>query len=123
MATDKQYTVAGVSTSTDGTKIRFANDVMRVKVLAKNGHSNITLVELPNSMLKTEAAKFIAQLDEFQDTEAQIAIAEYLEKHDKQPKARVEVKKAVKAAVQKRTVADTVMAEAKAKVNLEDAPF
>ena len=41
------YTVAGVSTLNGDTKIRFANDVMRIKVLAKNGHENIQLVELP----------------------------------------------------------------------------
>ena len=60
MATDKRYTVAGVSTLNGDTKVRFANDVMRIKVLAKNGHTDIQLVELPEAMLKTEAAKFMA---------------------------------------------------------------
>jgi hypothetical protein len=99
MATDKTFTVAGVSTLNGECKIRFANDVMRVKNLAKSGHSDIRLVEMPDAVLKTEAAKFIATLPEFADAEAQTAIAEYLAKHDKQPKVKVEVKKAVKAAV------------------------
>jgi thioredoxin-related protein len=99
MATDKTFTVAGVSTLNGECKIRFANDVMRVKNLAKNGHSDIRLVEMPEAVLKTDAAKFIATLPEFADAEAQAAIAEYLAKHDKQPKVKVEVKKAVKAAV------------------------
>ena len=38
MATDKKFAVAGVSTLDGKTKIRFANDVMRIKILAKNGH-------------------------------------------------------------------------------------
>lgn len=97
MATTKMYTVAGVSTLNGETKARFANDTMRIKVLAKNGHTDIQLAELPEAMLKTDAAKFLATLPEFQDAASQEAISEYLTKHDKQPK--VEVKKAVKAAV------------------------
>jgi hypothetical protein len=99
MATDKQFTVAGVSKLNGDYKIRFANDVMRVKNLAKSGHEDIRLIELSTAMLKVDAAKFIATLPEFADAEAQEAISEYLTKHDKQPKAKVEVKKAVKAAV------------------------
>jgi hypothetical protein len=99
MATDKVFSVAGVSKLNGDYKIRFANDSMRVKSLAKNGHEDIRLVELAEAMLKTEAAKFIATLPEFADADAQAAIAEYLDKHDKQPKVKVEVKKAVKKAV------------------------
>jgi hypothetical protein len=121
MATDKRYTVAGVSTLNGDTKIRFANDVMRIKVLAKNGHENIQLVELPEAMLKTEIAKFLATLPEFQDADSQSAVAEYLGKHDRAPK--VEVKKAVKKAV----AVKPAKAPAKAKVTVptdaEDAPF
>ncbi len=123
MATDKTFTVAGVSTLNGDCKIRFANDVMRVKNLAKSGHEDIRLVELPEAMLKTDAAKFIAALPEFEDTVAQEAIVTYLEKHDKQPKAKVEVKKAVKKAV----AVKPAKAPAKAKVTVpadaEDAPF
>lgn len=99
MATDKTFSVAGVSKLNGDYKIRFANDSMRVKNLAKSGHEDIRLVELSDAMLKIDAAKFIATLDEFQDASAQEAIAEYLTKHDKQPKVKVEVKKAVKKAV------------------------
>lgn len=99
MATDKTFTVAGVSTLNGECKIRFANDVMRVKNLAKSGHEDIRLVEMPEAVLKTDAAKFLLTLPEFADATAQEAIQAYLDKHDKQPKAKVEVKKAVKAAV------------------------
>lgn len=140
MATDKTFTVAGVSTLNGDCKIRFANDVMRVKTLSKGGHDDIRFIEMPEAMLKTEAAKFIAALPEFEDAVAQEAIAEYLDKHDKQPKVKVEVKRAVKAAVATKpvkaavatkpaaTVKAPVVTKTKAEVRAvldaaEDAPF
>jgi hypothetical protein len=124
MATDKLYTVAGTSTLNGETKARFANDTMRIKVLAKNGHTDITLVELPSEMTKVEAAKFLATLEEFSGADAQEAIGEYLVKHDKQPKAKVEVKKAVKKAVASKP-AKTAKVDAPAYdiSTAEDAPF
>lgn len=103
MATDKVFTVAGTSKLEGEMKVRFANDVMRVKVLAKHGHTDITLVELPNAMSKLEAAKFIQSLDEFQGVAEQAAIADYLDRNDekpaKAPKAKAE--KPAKAATAK----------------------
>ena len=63
MATTKKFAVAGVSTLAGKTKIRFANDVMRIKILAKNGHSDIELVELPNEMTKAEIAQYLVSVD------------------------------------------------------------
>lgn len=124
MATDKTFTVAGVSKLKGDYKIRFANDVMRVKNLAKSGHEDIRLVELDEAMLKTDAAKFIQTLPEFEDAEAQGAIAEYLAKHDKQPKAKVEVKPAVKAAVTVKPAKAPKVSEPKVDIaNMEDSPF
>lgn len=54
MATEKRFAVAGISTLNGKTKIRFANDTMRIKILAKNGHENIELVDLPREMTKAE---------------------------------------------------------------------
>jgi hypothetical protein len=54
MATDKKFTVAGASTLSGVTKIRFANDTMRIKILSKNGHEDIELIELPVEMTKAE---------------------------------------------------------------------
>jgi len=120
MATDKVFTVAGVSKLNGDYKVRFANDSMRVKGLAKNGHEDIRLVELAEAMLKTDAAKFIATLPEFADADAQTAIAEYLDKHDKQPKVKVEVKKAVKKAV---ATKPAKAPKVTVPVDAEDAPF
>lgn len=62
MATDKRFAVAGVSTLEGKTKIRFANDAMRVKILAKNGHTDVELVELPREMTKAEIAQHLAEI-------------------------------------------------------------
>ena len=55
MATDKLFKVVGVSTLDGETKVRFANDTMRVKVLDKNGHTDIMLIELDEAMTKLDA--------------------------------------------------------------------
>ena len=63
MATEKKFAVAGVSTLEGKTKIRFANDTMRIKILAKNGHTNIELVDLPHEMTKGEIAQHMIDTD------------------------------------------------------------
>ncbi len=63
MATDKKFAVAGISTLNGKTKIRFANDSMRVKILAKNGHTDVELIELPHEMTKGEIAQYMHEQD------------------------------------------------------------
>ena len=111
MATTKLFNVRGTSKLDGEYKVRFANDVMRIKVLNKHGHEDITLVELPNEMTKLEAAKFIQSLDEFSDVNAQAAIADYLDRKDTTPKRTVATKAKSKASAVEAAVA------------LEDAPF
>lgn len=57
MATEKKFAVAGVSTLAGKTKIRFANDAARIKILIKNGHSDVELIDLPREMTKAEIAQ------------------------------------------------------------------
>jgi hypothetical protein len=56
MTTAKKFTVAGVSTLEGKTKIRFANDSLRIKILEKNGHQGVELINLPHEMTKAEIA-------------------------------------------------------------------
>lgn len=63
MATGKLFSVTGASTLAGKTKIRFANDSMRVKILAKNGHTDVELVELPREMTKAEIAQYLVEID------------------------------------------------------------
>lgn len=62
MATDKKFAVAGVSTLAGKTKVRFANDMMRIKILAKNGHTDVQLVDLPREMTKAEIAAHMVEI-------------------------------------------------------------
>ena len=76
MATNKTFSVAGVSTLNGKTKIRFANDVMRIKILAKNGHQGIEMVNLPHEMTKGEIAQHLVSIGfESDRPEVQEAIA------------------------------------------------
>jgi len=81
MATDKTFTVAGVSKHKGEYKVRFANDVMRVKVLTKGGHEDIRLVELDEPLSKLDAVLAIKNMTEFADVNAQNAFLEYIERN------------------------------------------
>jgi hypothetical protein len=118
---DKLFSVAGVSTLNGETKARFANDVMRIKVLRKNNHENILLVELPREMTKLEAAEFIRTLPEFDAPEAQEAIDEAIGKRA----TKVQRKPAAKAPVVTKPKSKEAKVEAKGVDldSLDDAPF
>ena len=62
MATDKKFSAAGVSTLSGKTKIRFANDTMRIKILGKNGHQDVELIDLPREMTKAEIAQHMVEV-------------------------------------------------------------
>jgi hypothetical protein len=118
MATDKLFNVAGVSKLNGEYKVRFATDIMRIKVLAKHGHEDIRLAELDAAVTKLEAVKELATMDEFQDVAAQAAIAEYLD--EKTPKAKA-TKPVAKAAPKAKAPAKAKAVKATAEE--EDAPF
>ena len=115
MATTKLFNVFGTSKLNGEYKVRFANDVMRIKVLAKHGHEDITLVDLETPTTKYEGIKAIALMPEFANASAQAAITEYLT--EKAPKA---AKVAPKAAA---VVTKKAPAKTKAAVENDDAPF
>ena len=90
MSTNKMYTVAGVSTSNGKTKVRFANDyVGRFKILTKNGHTDVNILELPNSMSKGDVCKFLSTHEKFQDEASQSAISEFVVRNVKVSKPAV----------------------------------
>ena len=122
MATDKLFTVAGTSKLDGEYKVRFANDVLRIKVLAKHGHEDITLVELPEAMTKVEAVKFIKTLDEFSGVASQAAIADYLDRKDEAPKAAKTPATKAKAPA-KAKAAPKATAKVADTSDMEDAPF
>lgn len=90
------FKVAGVSKSDGVVKVRFANDITRVKLLAKNGHTDINLIELPEAMEKPAVVKHLMTTDIYQNPEYRQAIDEADEKY-----SGANVVKAAKAAVVK----------------------
>jgi hypothetical protein len=63
MATTKTYTVTGSTKLNGKTKIRFCNDIMRIKVLDKNGHEDVNLLDLPEPMTKGQIAQYLMDRD------------------------------------------------------------
>ena len=93
MATVKTFEVAGVSTQNGVTKVRFANDyVGRFKILAKNGHQDINLIELGEKLTKAEICKVLMSHPKFQDEAAQTAISEFVVRNVKEVAAELETK-------------------------------
>jgi len=116
MATEKTFAVAGVSTLNGKTKIRFANDAMRVKILAKNGHTGVDLVDLPREMTKAEIAQHLFEID---FAKGRIEILDAIKDLAKKNKVKV---------AETKTAAPKAKAAAKAEkaissAELENAPF
>jgi hypothetical protein len=57
------FTVAGVSKHAGEFKVRYANDMMRVKVLEKNKHTHIDLLELPEAMPKDAIPAYLLKIN------------------------------------------------------------
>lgn len=140
----KTFTHAGVSKLNGEFKVRYANDSLRTKVLIKNGHTDIDIVELKNPMSKEDAVAYLLSIDfatqnGVTNAEVQAALlaevdkrtdAESTPKAAKAPKAKkstpsmdaIKAKVAAKkAAVPKSTV--TKAEVQKQLADLEDAPF
>jgi hypothetical protein len=58
-----KFSHAGTSTQNGVTKVRYANDAMRTKVLIKNGHTNVDIIELREPMTKEDAIAYLISID------------------------------------------------------------
>lgn len=85
MATDKTFKVVGVSKHNGEYKVRFAKDIMRIKVLAKNGHEDIRLAELPEPLDKRSAILAIVDMPEYADVNAQACFDEWFSSNPQKP--------------------------------------
>jgi hypothetical protein len=126
MATEKTFTVAGVTTKDGVCKVRFANDIEgRSDLLIKGGHTDVVFVELGAELTKTEAVAAIKDRPEFAGAEAQAAIKLFMIKNGmvetvKRPRGRP---RKVKAEVVAETAAEpevAVQAEVKAEAKVEE---
>jgi hypothetical protein len=100
MATNKKFSVVGSSTFNGKTKVRFANDSMRVKILAKNGHTDINLVSLPREMYKWEIAEHLKSIDFAKGNPATQAAVDYIAKKNPKPAEASETTSAVENTVE-----------------------
>jgi len=136
----KTFTHAGVSTLDGVTKARFCNDALRQKVLIKNGHTNIDIVELMSPMTKEDAVAALLKAN-FANGNATVQAALEAEVEKRAPKAgnkdapKKEVKKPKKAPTPKPSL-DAIKARGEAVkkavtkaqieaqlADLEDAPY
>ena len=134
----KLFKVAGVSRRNGTFKARFANDMTRVKVLAKTGSTDIDLIELKEAMTKEDIVAYLLSID-FDNGNAEIraALEQELDKRTSTPKA-TKAPKAAKAkkstpsldAIKARGEAAKKSASTKSKAeieaqlaDLEDAPY
>ena len=93
MATTKTYSVAGTSTLNGVTKIRFANDfVSRLKILFKNGHENVELIELGGEFTKAEVCQILMSQPKMQSEDQQSAIYEFVVRNCKEIASEIEDK-------------------------------
>ena len=91
MATSKTFEVAGTSTLNGITKIRFANDYIgRFKILHKNGHENIELIELGQKLTKAQICQVLMAHEKFQSDAQQDAIYEFVLRNCKEIKQEIE---------------------------------
>lgn len=58
-----KYSHAGVSSLNGVMKVRFCNDALRTKVLQKNNHKDIDIIELKNPMTKEDAVAYLLSID------------------------------------------------------------
>ena len=134
----KSFTHAGVSKQDGQFKVRFANDAMRTKVLIKNGHTDIDIIELKHAMTKEDAVAYLMEIDfatkhGVTNPAVQDALAAELDKRSETQPATKAAPKA-KVAVKAKPTLDSIRAKApktsvtKAEVtaklaDLEDAPY
>ena len=99
----KTFKFVGVSRRNGTMKARFANDMTRVKVLAKTGSSDIDLIELEHPMTKEAAVAYLLQINFDQgNREVRAALEADLSKRTPSEKApRAKTAKTVKAAPKK----------------------
>jgi len=107
------FRYAGVSRRDGVMKPRFANDQMRVKVLAKTGSSDIDIIELKEPMTKEDAIAFLLSID-FDNGNAEVRAC--LEENLGQ-RTKVKEPKAVKAPKAKAVKAKAV--KPKAEITLD----
>lgn len=92
------FKVTGVSRCKGSFKVRFANDMSRVKVLIKTGHDEIELVEMPAAADKAGCVNYLKTSALYERAEFKAAIDAADAKYNGTPVVKVAKSKPAKAA-------------------------
>jgi hypothetical protein len=120
MATDKLFTVAGITTHSTApatvTKVRFGTDLVRVVKMLNNPKKvedrtlgiclapvRVDFIELPQPMTKLDAVRFLATHPEFQSPADQALIADTLSDREPKPARQPRAAKVVKVKAAKKS--------------------
>lgn len=114
------FTYAGVSKLNGKFKVRFANDATRVKVLEKNGHKDIDIVQLKQPMNKVNAIAYLLSIDfDNGNKEVRAALEAGLDaREEKSAAPKTEATKPSKVAPKKAAAKKAVE-----KTELDEVPF
>jgi hypothetical protein len=99
------FKVAGVSSNNGEMKVRFANDMVRVKILTKYDHKDINLIELPKAMTKPNAVKFLLTTEMAKNPKIRAVLDEADEKYSGTKVVKAEKKTALKTGSKSNVVA------------------
>lgn len=102
---DKLFKYAGVTTKKGQVKVRFCNDLVRIKVLDKDGDKNITFIELPHEMDKPEIAKYLQTVEMYSLPENKEAIDNAVEKYCPTAVVKTKATKTTSTKTSKKTAA------------------
>lgn len=116
------YSHAGVSKLNGEFKVRYANDAMRVKVLAKNGHTDIDMLEMKHPMTKEDAVAYLISID-FDNGRAEIRAALEAEVDKRSVPVAKEPKVKAKKEVSAKPKAEAKPKAAKAKLTPVEGPI
>ena len=120
---NKLFSVAGVSAVKGSYKVRFANDMSRVKVLIKTDHTDIELMTLPKAMTKGEIAVFLKTTSLMDRDEYRYAIEAADAKYNAEAKPAVtKVSKPAKAARPAKAKSAPSIADIRARARASSAP-
>ena len=115
MLVEQLFTRIGVTTRRGKTRVRFTNNPEREIILVKDGHDDITILDLPQPMTKPEAVTWLmGRKDEFEAQKDRIAIDEANDRynHVHVPKSRAKVTATPSMEDLKSRAADKVAEEA-----------
>lgn len=90
---DKKFKYCGVTTKKGSVKVRFCNDLVRIKVLDKDGDKAITFIELPHEMTKPDCVKYLQTSEMYDLPENKVAIDDAFEKYHPEVKSVKSTKK------------------------------